>query len=133
MFDFCLKDLSTFCFICGVLGHSEKLCDTNFTTPAHLITKHYGLEMKAESRHRRQHTIRAKWFCDSSSSAGGFSGSQGGGGLREQDSNVNDQSMEEDQELIRNGKGKIIVDSEIMGGVNVISSNIYIWQVMVTI
>ncbi|KAM6548446.1 hypothetical protein CsatB_020122 [Cannabis sativa] len=81
--------------------------------------------MKAESRHRRQHTIRAKWLCDSSSSAGGSSSSQGGGGLREQDSNVNDQSMEEDQELIRNGKGKIIVDSEIMGGVNVISSNIY--------
>ncbi|KAM6583826.1 hypothetical protein CsatB_010828 [Cannabis sativa] len=55
------EDLPTFCFICGVLGHSERFCDRLFDTPAELIKKMFDLSLKAAPR-RRQHTIGSPWL-----------------------------------------------------------------------
>ena len=55
------EDLPTFCFICGVLGHSERFCDRLFTTPKEQILKPYGLFLKA-APHRRNHTIGDRWL-----------------------------------------------------------------------
>ncbi|KAM6602001.1 hypothetical protein CsatA_021610 [Cannabis sativa] len=55
------EDLTTFCFVCGLLGHSERFCEKAFDTPPHLLVKPYDLEMKAAPR-RRSHTIGAKWL-----------------------------------------------------------------------
>ncbi|KAF4401415.1 hypothetical protein G4B88_001609 [Cannabis sativa] len=55
------EDLTTFCFVCGVLGHSERFCEKAFETPPHLLTKPYNIELKVAPR-RRNHTISAKWL-----------------------------------------------------------------------
>ena len=56
------EGLTTFCFVCGRLGHSERFCDKIFDTPLHLIEKPYGPGMKAPSR-GRTHSMGAKWLC----------------------------------------------------------------------
>ena len=44
------EDLPTFCFICVILGHSERFCGRHFTTPKDQITTTYGLFLKAAPR-----------------------------------------------------------------------------------
>lgn len=56
------EGLTTFCFVCGRLGHSERFCDKIFDTPLHLIEKPYGPGMKAPPR-GRTHSMGAKWLC----------------------------------------------------------------------
>lgn len=51
----------TFCFICGLIGHSDKFCEQLFETPKELITKPFGPWMRAEPR-RKNHTIGTKWL-----------------------------------------------------------------------
>ncbi|XP_030486981.2 uncharacterized protein LOC115703884 [Cannabis sativa] len=55
------EDLSTFCFVCGLLGHSERFCEKAFDTPPHLLSKPYNLDMKAPPR-RRTHSMGARWL-----------------------------------------------------------------------
>uniref|UniRef100_A0A803QEG5 Reverse transcriptase n=1 Tax=Cannabis sativa TaxID=3483 RepID=A0A803QEG5_CANSA len=59
--NFKYEDLPTFCFICRILGHSERFCDRLFDTPMHLIEKPYNLDLKAHPR-RRHHNIGAQWL-----------------------------------------------------------------------
>lgn len=51
----------TLCFICGMIGHGDKLCEKMFDTQLVAIEKPYGAWMKAEPR-RRNHIMRAKWL-----------------------------------------------------------------------
>lgn len=41
------ENVLTFCFICGIIGHSEKFCNRLFITPENEITKPYGAWMRA--------------------------------------------------------------------------------------
>uniref|UniRef100_A0A803NJS2 Zinc knuckle CX2CX4HX4C domain-containing protein n=1 Tax=Cannabis sativa TaxID=3483 RepID=A0A803NJS2_CANSA len=59
--NFKYEHVSLFCFICGILGHSEGYCPSLFTTPLEKIVKPYGSFMRAQP-HRRNHKIRAKWL-----------------------------------------------------------------------
>ncbi|XP_062102829.1 uncharacterized protein LOC133812993 [Humulus lupulus] len=51
----------TFCFICGIIGHSERYCPKIFEQPADTIVKHYGLFMKAALK-RIKYAAGAKWL-----------------------------------------------------------------------
>uniref|UniRef100_A0A803P4M6 Zinc knuckle CX2CX4HX4C domain-containing protein n=1 Tax=Cannabis sativa TaxID=3483 RepID=A0A803P4M6_CANSA len=100
------EDLSAFCFICCILGHSEKFCDVIFTTPPHLITKNYSFEMKAEPRRRRQHSIGAKWLREGRAVGSSSSGSQ----------------CERDKSVVNNYNGEQLMD-DLMSYVNQLRDN----------
>uniref|UniRef100_A0A803QQJ5 Reverse transcriptase n=1 Tax=Cannabis sativa TaxID=3483 RepID=A0A803QQJ5_CANSA len=53
--------LPTFCFICGIIGHSERFCSRIYDTPLELIGKPYGLWMKAQPQ-RKNKLIGARWL-----------------------------------------------------------------------
>lgn len=46
--NFKYEAILTFCFICGMIGHSEKFYERIFGTPLEMIEKPYGIWMRAE-------------------------------------------------------------------------------------
>lgn len=63
------ENVPTFCFICGLLGHSEKYCSILFEKPEDEIIKPYGVWMRAPLR-RPTKLIGAKWLREGSSESG---------------------------------------------------------------
>ncbi|WOH12303.1 hypothetical protein DCAR_0831805 [Daucus carota subsp. sativus] len=59
--NFKYESIPTFCFICGMVGHSDKFCAKLFDTPEDKIEKPFGTWMRAEPR-RRMHTMGSKWL-----------------------------------------------------------------------
>lgn len=53
--------IPTFCFICGLIGHSDKFCSKLFDMQSEEIERPYGSWMRAEPK-RRSHTIGNKWL-----------------------------------------------------------------------
>lgn len=60
------EHISTFCFICGMLGHAQKFRAKLFETPANELTKPYGPWMKATPK-RQQFLTGSKWLRSGSS------------------------------------------------------------------
>lgn len=63
------ENVPTFCFICGMLGHSEKFCSVLFEKPENEIVKPYGVWMRAPLR-RQTKLIGAKWLRDDNNDGG---------------------------------------------------------------
>lgn len=59
--NFKYEGIPMFCFICGFVGHSDKLCEKLFDMPEDNIEKPFGTWMCAEPR-RRMHTMGSKWL-----------------------------------------------------------------------
>lgn len=59
--DFKYERLNIFCFICGLLGHTEKQCSKLYDCPSSEIVKVYGPWLKAPSR-RGQMNSEEKWL-----------------------------------------------------------------------
>lgn len=58
--NFRYESIPTFCFICGIVGHGEKLCERLFDTPGELLERPYGIWMRDPKR--RPHTMGTKWL-----------------------------------------------------------------------
>ncbi|KAF4357430.1 hypothetical protein F8388_011168 [Cannabis sativa] len=61
--EFKYEYLPTFCFICSVIGHSERFCPKHFDTPAKMLIKPYGAWMRAQPR-RRNNLVGSQWLRD---------------------------------------------------------------------
>lgn len=59
--NFKYENVPNFCFICGLLGHSEKFCSKLFDTPEQELTKPYGVWMRAPLR-RQTKLIGERWL-----------------------------------------------------------------------
>lgn len=55
------ENVQTFCFICGVRGHSDKFCSRLFEIPENEVTRPYGAWMRAPLR-RPNMMIGSKWL-----------------------------------------------------------------------
>lgn len=59
--NFKYESIPTFCFICGIFGHSEKFCSKLFEVPEGDIIRPYGSWMRAQFRNQIK-PIGAKWL-----------------------------------------------------------------------
>lgn len=65
--NFKYEGVPTFCFICGLIGHSDKFCEKLFEMSEEMIVRRFGAWMKAEPRWKN-HFVGSKWL----RSGGGF-------------------------------------------------------------
>ncbi|XP_074322934.1 uncharacterized protein LOC141659900 [Apium graveolens] len=59
--NFKYEKLGTFCFVCGIIGHSERECDVVYANPEKLIDKAYGTWLRAPSRGAKNNT-GSRWI-----------------------------------------------------------------------
>lgn len=97
--NFKYENIPAFCFICGLVGHSDKFCEKLFETPTELIAKPYGTWMRAEPR-SRNHTSGSKWLRMGGVSQGNASKEDGG------DKSVNEIGAEEIRKAGKTGTEK---------------------------
>ncbi|KAF4355830.1 hypothetical protein G4B88_025000 [Cannabis sativa] len=77
--NFQYEHLPTFCFVCGIIGHSERFCPRRFDQPLEQMVKPYGIGMKAQLK-KKNYLIGAQWLRTGREEDGGVDG--GGGGSK---------------------------------------------------
>ncbi|CAH9127491.1 unnamed protein product [Cuscuta epithymum] len=69
--DFKYEKLPSFCFICGIIGHSDKLCPLKYEE-GFVAEKTYGVELRAGGRVKTSPTGSYKWTSAGASSSEGY-------------------------------------------------------------
>lgn len=60
--NFKYERLSTFCFVCDLLGHSERDCEVVYANPEKVIDRAYGIWLRAPSKNIKNQNMGAKWL-----------------------------------------------------------------------
>ncbi|KAL8127393.1 hypothetical protein AgCh_014346 [Apium graveolens] len=60
--NFKYERLSTFCFVCGILGHSERDCVVTYANPDKVIDKAYGVWLRAPMGNMKNQNIGSRWL-----------------------------------------------------------------------
>lgn len=60
--NFKYERLSTFCFVCGLLGHSDRECPIVYANPEKVIERSYGAWLRAPMRNTRNQNVGARWL-----------------------------------------------------------------------
>lgn len=71
--NFKYERLSTFCFVCGLLGHSERDCSVVYADPDKEIVRAYGTWLRAPVRGINPQNSGAKWLRNSIEGGTGWS------------------------------------------------------------
>lgn len=64
--NFKYERLGTFCFVCGILGHSERDCNIIYENPDKVIDKAYGVWLRAPSKNTAKLNTGARWLRNTS-------------------------------------------------------------------
>lgn len=76
--NFKYERLSTFCFVCGHLGHSDRDCEIVYANPLKMIERAYGVWLRAPSKSAQKQNVRSKWLRNGPN--GGYNSSSEGHG-----------------------------------------------------
>lgn len=79
--NFKYERLSTFCFVCGVLGHSDKDCEVVYANPDKEVEKAYASWLRAPMRNAKVNT-RARWLRNPVAKNSNITGNGGGPSFR---------------------------------------------------
>ncbi|XP_017254540.1 uncharacterized protein LOC108224425 [Daucus carota subsp. sativus] len=60
--NFKYERLSTFCFVCGLMGHSDRDCGIVYANPDKTIERSYGTWLRAPVRGGKNQNIGARWI-----------------------------------------------------------------------
>lgn len=60
--NFKYEQLGTFCFVCGILGHSERDCNIIYENPDKVVDKAYGVWLRAPSKNATKSNAGARWL-----------------------------------------------------------------------
>lgn len=60
--NFQYKRVSTFCFVCGVMGHEERDCEVVYGNPDRTVEREYGSWLRAPLRNNRNQNLGARWL-----------------------------------------------------------------------
>lgn len=60
--NFKYERLSTFCFVCGLIGHSDRDCAIVYDNPAKVIERAYGVWLRAPSKNAQSQKLGSKWL-----------------------------------------------------------------------
>uniref|UniRef100_A0A803QRP6 Reverse transcriptase domain-containing protein n=1 Tax=Cannabis sativa TaxID=3483 RepID=A0A803QRP6_CANSA len=103
----------TFCFICGLIGHSDRFCPRRFEPHFDPTVKPYGEWMKAITK-KKNYLIGAQWLRSNNEEEGGVA--TGGGRHRNhvEDMAINSPTMDNDQMNMesQNDDALVIVDNK---------------------
>lgn len=60
--NFKYERLGTFCFVCGILGHSERDCSIVYANPDKIVERAYGVWLRASTKYVAKLNTGARWL-----------------------------------------------------------------------
>lgn len=60
--NFKYERLSMFCFVCGLMGHSERECGILYANPETEIPRAYGVWLRAPTKNSQNQNVGSKWL-----------------------------------------------------------------------
>lgn len=76
--NFKYERLSTFCFVCGLMAHSDRDCGIVYANPDKTIERSYGTWLRAPGRSEKNQNIGAWWICNGGEGGQSWRSNSGG-------------------------------------------------------